>query len=257
MSGNSEDTLALPSRVNLLDEINLAEPEIIERINSILDDDAFLVINENGGITVKRGKEFHLFTAMNPSYYAGRNRLSIAMLNKFHQIWFLQDLQEEEEMAIVKHYFDRQREEVKTNKEMTEEHADVIGEMAAKISAAVVGVLPIVLLALMLGILFKGPHIAVSTLLMGTVLGPGFFSGLKLPRERKSIKELLLKYSMAVAKEEPGKTGLDWFDAIKGKIKSAEVNRVVKRLEAVAKIYSNDFSLRLKPSKGTDWGIAS
>jgi hypothetical protein len=55
----------------LLDEMNLADPQVLERINSLIDDDSFLVITEHEGETVRPHPDFRLFAAMNPSRYAG------------------------------------------------------------------------------------------------------------------------------------------------------------------------------------------
>ncbi|MDB4349877.1 AAA family ATPase, partial [Omnitrophica bacterium] len=111
----------------VLDEINLAESQVLERINSLLDDDKYLSIPEKGGgkggdtvwlneskyrARVKRimgqrsvGEEeagrileeeynifmihpdFRLVATMNPVEYAGRNILSPALMNRFKVKW--------------------------------------------------------------------------------------------------------------------------------------------------------------------------
>ena len=91
----------------LLDEFNLAEPEILERINPLLDDEGTLVVTEHNterwvpatlydqlevrGEDLSRLRRihpsFHLFAAMNPERYAGRHRLSRAMTGKFAEKW--------------------------------------------------------------------------------------------------------------------------------------------------------------------------
>lgn len=130
----------------LIDELNLAEPEVLERINSLLDDDGILVVTEHDNevylpasiydeklnalieelkkkdnldqeAALKTAKQnlkaqgfycinpnFRLFAAMNPEHYAGRNRLSLAMLNKFSMLWVPGDQTEEEQISIVEHY---------------------------------------------------------------------------------------------------------------------------------------------------------
>lgn len=71
----------------LLDEINLAEPAILERLNSLLDDDRFLVITEKNNEVVKAHPNTRIFATMNPSSYSGRKELSEAMLNRFHRTY--------------------------------------------------------------------------------------------------------------------------------------------------------------------------
>ncbi|MGB3081935.1 MAG: AAA family ATPase, partial [Candidatus Omnitrophota bacterium] len=88
----------------LLDEINLAEPEILERINSLLDDDGYLVISEHNGERVKPHPNFRLFAAMNPAAYTGRNRLSVAMRNKFTERWVGAQIDPEELKEIIDFY---------------------------------------------------------------------------------------------------------------------------------------------------------
>ncbi|MFH0790038.1 MAG: AAA family ATPase, partial [Candidatus Omnitrophota bacterium] len=138
----------------LLDEINLTDPEIIERINSILDDDAFLVISENEGKTFRRKEKFRLFTAMNPVHYSGRKRLSIAMANKFHQIWVPQDLGCEEEVDIINHYFETQQRLFKEKKQtkVSLKTESIIENLAEQKDLVLVSLAVIVLAGLIYGI---------------------------------------------------------------------------------------------------------
>ncbi len=88
----------------LIDELNLAQPEILERLNSLLDEDGFLVLTEHQGEVITPQEGFHLFAAMNPQTYAGRNLLSLAMLSKFHTLWVPEARSEDEQVAIVVEY---------------------------------------------------------------------------------------------------------------------------------------------------------
>ncbi|MDP3791387.1 MAG: AAA family ATPase [Candidatus Omnitrophota bacterium] len=112
----------------LLDEFNLAEPEILERINSLLDDDGSLVVTEHEGEVWIPGniydekkasgedmskfqrihENFRLFAAMNPEHYAGRNRLSLAMKNKFIEKWFSGDFSSNEIKEIIRFYLTKE-----------------------------------------------------------------------------------------------------------------------------------------------------
>jgi len=71
----------------LLDEINLAEPAILERLNSLLDDDRFITLTEKNNEVVKAHPNTKIFATMNPSSYSGRKELSEAMLNRFHRTY--------------------------------------------------------------------------------------------------------------------------------------------------------------------------
>lgn len=74
----------------VLDEINLAEPAVIERLNPVLERTPSLVLTEGdgtrfgpGGVPVAAG--FHVFATMNPSdgTYGGRSALSPALRDRF------------------------------------------------------------------------------------------------------------------------------------------------------------------------------
>lgn len=75
----------------ILDELNLAEPQVLERLNSAIEQPPSLVLNEGDGTmfgpsgTVKIHRKFHLFATMNPADYAGRSVLSPA----FRDRWLL------------------------------------------------------------------------------------------------------------------------------------------------------------------------
>ena len=68
--------------VLLADEFNLAPPEILERLNSLMDDERVLVLSEKEGERVGLHQDFCFIATMNPPKYAGRHKLSRAMLNR-------------------------------------------------------------------------------------------------------------------------------------------------------------------------------
>ncbi len=74
----------------VLDEINLAEPAVLERLNSLLDADRSVVLTEHLGERVKADSRFRVFATMNPATndYGGRKELSPAMRNRFTEQWF-------------------------------------------------------------------------------------------------------------------------------------------------------------------------
>ncbi|MCE1247002.1 MAG: AAA family ATPase [Firmicutes bacterium] len=85
----------------LLDEVNLADPAILERLNSLLDDDRSLILTEKNNEVVKAHENFRCFATMNPSSYAGRKKLSAAMMNRFHKVW-MDGLEPSEMVEVLK-----------------------------------------------------------------------------------------------------------------------------------------------------------
>jgi MoxR-like ATPase len=78
----------------LLDEVNLAEPQILERLNSVLERDPMLVLTEHdhsafgpGGRPVHA--DFRVFATMNPAEYSGRSVLSPAYRDRWRAHRFI------------------------------------------------------------------------------------------------------------------------------------------------------------------------
>ena len=90
----------------ILDEMNLAEPQVLERLNSVLEDDHSLVLTEGDGtIFAKNGdvephKDFRLFATMNPAEYAGRSALSPAFRDRW-RLWRFVDQPGEAELHAM------------------------------------------------------------------------------------------------------------------------------------------------------------
>lgn len=76
----------------LLDEINLAEPQVLERLNSVLETPRSLVLTEGDGTIFGPGGDlpidpaFRLFATSNPAEYAGRSVLSPAFRDRW-TVW--------------------------------------------------------------------------------------------------------------------------------------------------------------------------
>lgn len=76
----------------LLDEMNLAEPQVLERLNSVLETPRTLVLSEgNGAVFGPNGDipfhdRFRLFSTSNPAEYAGRSVLSPAFRDRW-TVW--------------------------------------------------------------------------------------------------------------------------------------------------------------------------
>jgi midasin len=84
-----------------LDDINLAPSQILERMNSLLDEDACVMVTEHRGEKVVPDPDFRLFAARNPLRYKGRQRLSRAFVNKFTQIYVREHPEAEMEQILV------------------------------------------------------------------------------------------------------------------------------------------------------------
>jgi MoxR-like ATPase len=72
----------------VLDELNLAEPQILERLNSVLERHPSIVITENDNEVLGPGgtpihPDFRIFATMNPAEYAGRSPLSPAYRDRW------------------------------------------------------------------------------------------------------------------------------------------------------------------------------
>lgn len=73
----------------ILDEMNLAEPQVLERLNPVLEEPASLVLSEGDGTSFGPGGDivvhpsFQLFATLNPAEYAGRSSLSPAFRDRW------------------------------------------------------------------------------------------------------------------------------------------------------------------------------
>lgn len=86
----------------VLDEINLAEPAVLEGLNSLLDGDRSLVLTDHLNERVKAHPNFRVFATANPvtNEYGGRKKLSPAMRNRFTEQWF-PEISEKEELQHI------------------------------------------------------------------------------------------------------------------------------------------------------------
>ena len=90
----------------ILDEMNLAEPQVLERLNSVLEDGHSLVLTEGDGTIFARNgdvephTDFRLFGTMNPAEYAGRSALSPAFRDRW-RLWRFVDQPGEAELHAM------------------------------------------------------------------------------------------------------------------------------------------------------------
>lgn len=78
----------------VLDELNLAEPQILERLNPVLEPEPSLTITENDGAVLGPTGEpvhpaFRIFGTMNPAEYQGRSALSPAWRDRWRAYRFV------------------------------------------------------------------------------------------------------------------------------------------------------------------------
>eukprot|EP01041_Mallomonas_annulata_P000547 gene547-1048_t len=74
----------------VLDEINLADDAVIERLNSVLETDRAITVAEKGGLASERiiaHPNFRLLATMNPGGDFGKRELSPALRSRFTEIW--------------------------------------------------------------------------------------------------------------------------------------------------------------------------
>ncbi|MDD5437092.1 MAG: AAA family ATPase, partial [Candidatus Omnitrophica bacterium] len=245
----------------LIDEINLAEPEIIERLNSLLDDDASLTINEHHGEKwipariyddleseghdmsgLRRINEnFRVFCAMNPEYYAGRARMSIAMLNKFYQLWIPQEGSFEEERAITSHY-------IASEAPLTASavSADSAGQLIRKETGLAEARSRFANHGVYLGMNGAGAIMLLSDTISGLW---------KYYKEKREAGRTGAGFAAQYFKEDAkgGEENLGWFEKMKRSIKKEGVNRRLKKVEFMSQFYSGDFNMSVKPGAG--WAV--
>ena len=88
----------------LVDEINMAEDAVLERLNSILEPGRKLMVAEKAGDDVEEvvaADSFCVFAAMNPGGDFGKRELSPALRNRFTEIWVTPFDAETDLLAIV------------------------------------------------------------------------------------------------------------------------------------------------------------
>jgi hypothetical protein len=92
----------------LLDEVNLAEPQILERLNSVLEREPTLVLTEYDNSTLGTADnpvhpEFRIFATMNPAEYVGRSVLSPAYRDRWRGYRYVVRPGEAEYLAMLRY----------------------------------------------------------------------------------------------------------------------------------------------------------
>lgn len=87
----------------IVDEVNVALPEILFVLHSLLDDDKFVVVAQKDGEVVRPHANFRFFATMNPvDEYAGTKDLNKAFKSRFNMIINMQYPDVDTEVEIVK-----------------------------------------------------------------------------------------------------------------------------------------------------------
>ena len=76
----------------LMDEISLADDSILERLNSVLEHGRSIILAERGGVdsdntAIQADERFKFVATMNPGGDYGKKELSLALRNRFTEIW--------------------------------------------------------------------------------------------------------------------------------------------------------------------------
>ncbi|MFA5068048.1 MAG: AAA family ATPase [Candidatus Izemoplasmatales bacterium] len=89
----------------VLDEINAALPEVLFVLQSIMDDDGYLVLNEKDDREiVKKHPNFRLFATCNPPEYAGTKEMNKSLLSRFPLCINAEYPGPAKELEIIKHH---------------------------------------------------------------------------------------------------------------------------------------------------------
>ena len=89
----------------VLDEINAALPEVLFVLQSVMDDDGYLVLTEKDDKEiVKKHENFRIFATCNPPEYAGTKEMNKALLSRFVVCIKTEFPPERVELNIIKHH---------------------------------------------------------------------------------------------------------------------------------------------------------
>ncbi|XP_076884991.1 midasin-like [Bidens hawaiensis] len=85
----------------LLDEVNLAPPETLQRVIGVLEDESgSLCLAERGDVDyISRNPNFRIFACMNPATDAGKRDLPLSLRSRFTE-YFMDDVLEDEDLLL-------------------------------------------------------------------------------------------------------------------------------------------------------------
>ncbi|KAL1551716.1 midasin-like isoform X1 [Salvia divinorum] len=90
----------------LLDEVNLAPPEILQRVTGVLENERGSVcLSERGDIEyIHRHPNFRMFACMNPATDAGKRDLAVSLRSRFTE-YFVDDVLDDEDLVLFINQF--------------------------------------------------------------------------------------------------------------------------------------------------------
>jgi midasin len=91
----------------LLDEINLAQNEVLERLEQILKNKEIYLLDSNQIRKVTKHEDFRVFAAMNPAHEVGKKALPKRLEKLFANVEFAPVKDKMQVLEIVKNYFRR------------------------------------------------------------------------------------------------------------------------------------------------------
>jgi len=94
-----------------VDELNVAEPDVLVRFDEALDDRRQLVLKENGGEVIKAHPNWFVIATVNPLTHTGTKELPPQILSRFPVRIYLDYPNEVTELKIVKAHVNLNREE--------------------------------------------------------------------------------------------------------------------------------------------------
>jgi midasin len=91
----------------LLDEINLAQNEVLERLEQVLKNKEIFLLDSNQIRKVTKHQEFRVFAAMNPAHEVGKKALPKRLEKLFVNVEFDAIKDKQQVLEIIKNYFRR------------------------------------------------------------------------------------------------------------------------------------------------------
>nr|CCC89279.1 unnamed protein product [Trypanosoma congolense IL3000] len=126
----------------LLDEVNLASTEILERISSVLGDiDTLYLTDKAAQDPIPRHKNFHVFANMNPPTDVGKKDIPPSLRSKFTEIYVDEPFEEGDVIILVNEFIGHLAADCKTQ-EITAFFLDYVGKAKSTLCSLDCGAKP-------------------------------------------------------------------------------------------------------------------